>query len=67
MSGDRLYDSPDIKLFILIGWAGASCLLLGPAGFNRCFSFAPGFSKLFGTQGSPASGSELNLLTVLVL
>ena len=26
-------------------------------GLNRCFSFAPGFSKLFHTQGSPSSGS----------
>ena len=27
--------------------AGVSCLLFGPPGFNWCFSFAPGFSKLF--------------------
>ena len=26
------------------------------------FSFAAGFSKLFGAQGSPSSGSLLNLL-----
>ena len=33
-------------------------------GFNWCFSqFAPGFSKLFGAQGSPSSGSLLNLLS----
>ena len=25
---------------ILVGWAGDSCLLLGPPGFNWCFSFA---------------------------
>ena len=35
------YDGPDLKLFILVGWAGASCLLLGPPGSNWCFSFAP--------------------------
>ena len=29
--------------------------------FNWCFSFAPGFSKLFGAQGSPSSGRLLNL------
>ena len=38
----------------LVG-TGASCLLLGPPGLNWCFSFAPGFSKLFGAQGSPSS------------
>ena len=41
----------------------ASCLVLGPPGFNSCFSFAPGISKLFGAQGSPLSGSLLNLLS----
>ena len=35
-SGVRLLDGPDIKL---VG-AGASCLLLGPPGFNWCFSLA---------------------------
>ena len=40
-SGVRLYDVPHLTPFILIGWAGASCLLLGPPGFNWCFSFAP--------------------------
>ena len=40
-SGVRLYDGPDIKLFILIVWSRASCLLLGPTGSNWCFSFAP--------------------------
>ena len=38
-------------------------MLLGPPGFNWCFSFAPGSSKLFGAQGSPSSGSLLNLLS----
>ena len=40
---------------------GASCLLLGPPGFDWCFCFAPDFSKLFGCQGSPSPGSLLNL------
>ena len=37
--------------------------MLGPPGFNFCFSFAQGVSKLFGAQGSPLSGSLLNLLS----
>ena len=60
-SSIRLYDGPVITLFILVGWAGASCLLLGPSGFNGCISFAPDFSKLLGAQGSPSSGSLLSL------
>ena len=49
---------------MLVG-AGASCLLLGPPGFNWCFffSFTPGFNKLLGAQGSPSSGSLLNLFS----
>ena len=39
--GLRLYDGPDIKLFILVVGAGASCLLIGPPGSYLCFSFAP--------------------------
>ena len=30
----RLYDSPGFKLFILVGWAGASYPLLGPLRFT---------------------------------
>ena len=30
----RLYDSPGFKLFILVGWAGASYLLLGTLRFT---------------------------------
>ena len=41
MLGVRLCDGPDLKLFILVGWAEVSCLLLGPPGFNWCFSFDP--------------------------
>ena len=48
-----------LKLFNLVGWGFLS--LLGPTGFNWCFSFAPDFSKLFGAQGPPSSGSLLSL------
>ena len=38
--------------------------MLGPGGvFNWCSSFAQGFSKIFGAQGSPSSGILLNLLS----
>ena len=45
------------------GWGRSFCRLVGQPGFNWCFYFAPGFSKLFGAQGSPSSGSLLNLLS----
>ena len=32
--GVRLYDGPDIKLFILVGWDRIFRLLLGPPGIN---------------------------------
>ena len=41
----RLNDGPDIKLLILVGLVGSSCLLLGPTGFNECFIFAPEFAR----------------------
>ena len=44
--------------FKLVG-TGASCQLFGPPRFNWCFSLAPDFSKLFGAQVSPSSGSLL--------
>ena len=37
-------------------------MLLGPPGLNRCFSFAPGFSKLFGAQGSLTESVESSVL-----
>ena len=43
-SGVSLNDSPDLKLLILVGLGGASCLLLDPTGFSECFSFAPDFA-----------------------
>ena len=50
--------------FLLV-WiaANASCLLFGTPVFNWCFSFAPGFSKLFGAKGSPSPGRLLNVLS----
>ena len=33
-SGVRLYDGPDLKLFILVGWDRSFRLLLGSAGLN---------------------------------
>ena len=45
----------------------SACLVFNPivvdnyAEFFNCFSFAPGFSKFFGTKGSPSTGSLLNL------
>ena len=61
-SGVRLFDGLDIKLLILIGVAGASCILLGPPDFNWCFSFAPGFSKLFGAHGQLTETVESSFL-----
>ena len=44
------YDGPDLKLFIKLVGAGASCLLLGPPGFNWCFfGFSVNFSVLRGS------------------
>ena len=43
-------------------------MMLGPPKFYRCFlSFALDFSKLFGAQGSPSSGSLLNLRVLVFL
>ena len=40
LSGVRLHDGRDLKLFILIGWDRSFRLLLGPPGLNRLSSFA---------------------------
>ena len=62
-SGVRLYDCPDIKLFILVGWGQSFLSVAWPTGVQLVFfSFAPSFSKLFGAQGSPSSDTLLNLL-----
>ena len=34
LSGVRLHDGPDLKLFILVGWDRSFRLLLGPPGLN---------------------------------
>ena len=50
------------KLSILVGWCRSFLSVAWPTGVQLVFfSFAPGFSKLFGAQGSPSSGSLLNL------
>ena len=61
-SGIRLIDVPGIKLFILVGWGRSFLSVAWSTGVQLVFSFAPVYSKLFGAQGSPSSGSLLNLL-----
>ena len=60
-SGVRLYDGPDLKLFILVGWGRSFLSVAWPTGVQLMFFFSSGVSKLFGAQGSPSSGSLLNL------
>ena len=59
--GRRLYDGPDIKLFILVGWGRSFSSVDWPIGAQLGFFFCSGVSKLLGTQGSPSSGSLPNL------
>ena len=58
-SGVRFYDGLDLKLFILVGWGRSFLSVAWPTGVQ----LAPGFSKLFGAQGSPSPGSLLSLLS----
>ena len=60
-SGFRLYDGPDINLFIIVGWDRSFLSDAWPTGVQLVFFFCSGVSKLFGAQGSPSSGSLLNL------
>ena len=60
-SGVRLYDGPDIKLFILVGWGRSFLSVAWPTGVQLVFFFCSGVSRLFGAQGSPSSGSLLSL------
>ena len=60
-SGVRLYDGPDLKLFILVGWGRSFLSVAWPTGVQLVFFFCSGVSRLFGAQGSPSSGSLLNL------
>ena len=59
--GVRLYDGPDLKLFILVGWGRSFLSVAWPTGVQLLFFFCSGVSKLFGAQGSPLSGSIMNL------
>ena len=63
MSGVRLYDGPDLKLFILVCWGRSLLSVAWPTGVQLVFFFCSGVSKLFGAQGSPSSGSLLKLLS----
>ena len=60
-SGVRLYDGPDLKLFILVGWGRSFLSVAWPTGVQLVFFFCSGVSRLFGAKGSPSSGSLLNL------
>ena len=53
----RLYEGPDIKLFILVGWGRSFLSVAWPTGVQLVFFFCSRVSKLFGAQGSPSSGS----------
>ena len=55
------YYSPDLKLFILVGWGRSFLSVAWPTGVQLVFFFCSGVSRLFGAQGSPSSGSLLNL------
>ena len=53
--------SDSLKLFILVGWGRSFLSVAWPTGVQLMFFFSSGDSKLFGAQGSPSSGSLLNL------
>ena len=59
-SGLRLYDGPDLNLFISVGWDRCFLSVALLTGVQLVFSYVPDFSKLFGAQVSPSSGSLLN-------
>ena len=54
-------DGPDLKVFILVGWGRSFLSDAWPTGAQLMFFFSSGVIKLFGAQGSPSSGSLLNL------
>ena len=60
-SGVRLYDGPNLKLFILVGWGRSFLSVAWTTGVQLVFFFCSGVSRLFSAQGSPSSGSLLNL------
>ena len=47
--------------FILVGWGRSFLSVAWPTGVQLMFFFSSGVSKLFGAQGSPSTGSLLNL------
>ena len=47
----------------LVGWDRSFLSVAWPTRVELVFSFAQGFSKLFGALGSPSSDSLLNLLS----
>ena len=49
--GVRLYDGPDLKLFILAGWDRSFLSVAWLTGVQLVFFFCSGVSKLFGAQG----------------
>ena len=51
-SGVRLYDGPDLKLFILVGWSRSFLSVAWPTGVKLMFFFCSGVSKLFGDDSS---------------
>ena len=53
--------APTLKLFILVGWGRSFLSVAWPTGVQLVFFFCSGVSRLFGAQGSPSSGSSLNL------
>ena len=57
----RASDGPDLKLFILVGWGRSFLSVAWPTGVQLVFFFCSAVSRLFGAQGSPSSGSLLNL------
>ena len=57
----RLYDGPDLELFILVGWGRSFLSVAWPTGVQLVFFFCSVVTKFFGAQGSPSSGSLLNL------
>ena len=61
---NRLYDGPDIKLFIfkLVCWGRSFLSVAWPTGVQLVLG-SVSFSKVFCAQGSPSSDSLLNLLS----
>ena len=64
-SGVRLYDGPDLKLFILVGKGRSFLFVAWPTGFNWRFSFAPDFSDNAGrdVRNEPSRGKTNNVVS----